>query len=205
MSKRLNRKFGISRRIGGALWGSEKDPYNKKNYPPGVHGALGYRKTTEYGAQLIAKQKLKMYYGDIREKQFKATYIKAKRKKGDTSENLIGLLESRLDAFVYRSKFVSTIFASRQFVSHKHIKVNKKTVNIPSYSLKVNDVIELESSAKNFPIVLQAVEKRDREVPEYINADYSSFQSTFLKVPTLKEVPFPVEMKPSLVIEFYSR
>ena len=205
VSKRLNRKFGISRRIGGALWGGEKDPYHKKNYPPGAHGTLGYRKTTEYGSQLIAKQKLKMYYGDIREKQFKAIYMTAKRRRGDTGENLIGLLESRLDAFLYRSKFAPTVFSSRQFVSHKHVRVNKKIVNIPSYSLRVNDVVELADTVRRSSLILQSIADRNREVPEYINADGSHFKSIFLRMPTLKDVPFPVEMQPNLVIEFYSR
>ena len=205
MSKRLNRKYGISRRIGAALWGTDKDPYNKRNYPPGVHGTSGYKKATEYGTQLLAKQKLKKYYGDIREKQFKATYIEASRRKGDTGENLIGLLESRLDAFVYRSKFVSTVFASRQFITHKHVRVNGKVVNIPSYRLQPNDVVEVNDKSKKLLMVLEAKERSERDAPEYIKIDNSNLQATYLKVPTLAEVPFPVQMEPSLVVEFYSR
>ncbi|RST66223.1 30S ribosomal protein S4 [Candidatus Aquarickettsia rohweri] len=205
MSKRLNRKYGISRRIGAALWGSEKDPCHKKNYPPGVHGVTGYKKTTEYGTQLIAKQKLKKYYGDIRERQFKSIYKEASRRKGDTGENLIGLLESRLDAFVYRSKFVSTMFSSRQFITHKHVKVNGKVVNIPSYVLKINDVVEVKEASKKLVIVFEAKERNDRDVPEYIKADNSKLQATFLKMPALSEVPYPIQMEPSLVVEFYSR
>jgi len=205
MSKRLNRKFGISRRIGESLWGLDRDAYNKRNYPPGVHGISGYKRPTEYGVQLIAKQKLKKYYGDIREKQFRAIYQKASMKKGDTGENLIGLLESRIDAFVYRSKFAPTVFASRQFVSHKHVKVNGETVNIPSYRLKPSDIIELKNSSKNNLLVLKARESNDRKVPEYIKVEANNFRATFLEVPTLKQVPFPVQMKPNLVVEFYSR
>ena len=205
MSKRLNRKYGISRRIGAALWGTDKDPYHNRNYPPGVHGASGYKRTTEYGTQLIAKQKLKKYYGDIREKQFKATYTNASRKKGDTSENLIGLLESRLDSFVYRSKFVPTVFASRQFVSHKHIMVNSKVVNIPSYKLKPGDIVEIRDKSKKLTVVFEAKKKTERDIPEYIKIHDCGLKSTYIKIPTLSEVPFPVNMEPNLVVEFYSR
>ena len=205
MSKRLNRKFGISRRIGAALWGTDKDPYHKRNYPPGVHGALGYKRTTEFGTQLLAKQKLKKYYGDIREKQFKMIYKEANRKKGDTAENLIGLLESRLDTFVYRSKFAPTVFAARQFVTHKHVKINGKCVNIPSYRLKPEDVVEVRDKSKKLSIVFESAERNEREVPEYIKLDTSALQATYLKVPSLVEVPYPVQMEPNLVIEFYSR
>lgn len=205
MSKRLNRKYGISRRIGASLWGTKRDPYNKRNYPPGAHGISGYRKSTEYGTQLIAKQKLKKYYGDIREKQFRSMYIRANRKKGDTGQNLIGLLESRLDTFIYRSKFVPTMFASRQFVSHKHITVNGKIVNIPSYSLTPNDIVEVREKSKTLPSVLLSREKAEREVPSYIKISKDKVAATYLKVPLLSDVPFPVQMEPSLVVEFYSR
>jgi small subunit ribosomal protein S4 len=205
VSKRSNRKYGISRRLGVPLWGSEKDPCHKKNYPPGVHGVTGYKKATEYGTQFIAKQKLKKYYGDIREKQFKSIYKEANRSKGDTGENLVGLLESRLDAFIYRSKFVSTVFASRQFIAHKHIKVNGKIVNISSYVLRINDIVEVKEASRNLPLVLRAKEGNNRDIPEYIKVDNSKLQSTFLKVPSLSEIPYPVQMDPSLVVEFYSR
>ncbi|MFQ3307280.1 MAG: small subunit ribosomal protein S4 [Candidatus Midichloriaceae bacterium] len=205
MSKRLNRKFGISRRIGAALWGSDKDPVHKKNYPPGMHGSSGYKRHTEYAIQLLSKQKLKKYYGDIREKQFISIYNEANRKKGDTGENLIGLLESRLDALIYRSKFAPTVFASRQFITHKHVMVNGKTVNVPSYTLKSGDVVEVREKSRNMTVLMESVERSDREVPEYITADFSKFKATFLKAPSLSEVPYPVQMEPNLVIEFYSR
>ena len=205
VSKRVNRKFGISRRIGAALWGTSRDPYHKRNYPPGVHGASGYKKSTEFGTQLLAKQKLKKYYGDIREKQFKAIYKEANRRRGDTSENFIGLLESRLDAFIYRSKFVPTVFAARQFVTHKHIKVNGKVVNIPSYRLKPEDVVEVKEASKKLLVVLEAAQGNEREVPDYIKLESSTLQATYLKVPALAEVPYPVPMEPNLVVEFYSR
>ena len=205
MSKRLNRKFGISRRINASLWGSNKDPYNKKNYPPGAHGPSGYKKATEYGTQLLAKQKLKKYYGDIREKQFKSIYKESMKKKGDTGKNLIGFLESRLDAFIYRSKFAPTIFASRQLVSHKHVKVNGIVVNIPSYRLKPSDTIELKSSAENMKLALESSKEKSREIPNYIKVENKKFCATFIKIPILEEIPFPVQMEPSLVVEFYSR
>jgi small subunit ribosomal protein S4 len=205
VSKRLNRKFGISRRIGAALWGSDKDPVHKKNYPPGMHGSSGYKRHTEYAIQLLSKQKLKKYYGDIREKQFISIYNEANRKKGDTGENLIGLLESRLDALIYRSKFAPTVFASRQFITHKHVMVNGKTVNVPSYTLKSGDVVEVREKSRNMTVLMESVERSDREVPEYITADFSKFKATFLKAPSLSEVPYPVQMEPNLVIEFYSR
>ncbi|WPX95913.1 30S ribosomal protein S4 [Candidatus Bandiella euplotis] len=205
MSKRLNRKFGISRRIGAALWGTSKDPYHKRNYPPGMHGASGYKKTTEFGTQLLAKQKLKKYYGDITEKQFRSIYKEANRRKGDTGENLIALLESRLDAFIYRSKFVTTMFAARQFVTHKHVKVNGKTVNIPSYRLKPEDVVEVRDKSKKLLVVLDAAQRSEREVPDYIKLDASNSKATYLKVPSLAEVPYPVTMEPNLIVEFYSR
>lgn len=205
MSKRLKRKFGISRRIGAPLWGTDKDPYHKRNYPPGVHGISGHKRTTEFGTQLLAKQKLKRYYGDIREKQFRLIYKEAGRKKGDTAKNLIGLLESRLDTLVYRAKFVPTIFAARQFVSHKHVNVNGKCVNIPSYRLKPEDVVEVRDKSKKLLTVLESAQRNDREVPEYIKLDSSTLQATYLKVPDLTEIPYPVQMEPNLVIEFYSK
>lgn len=205
MSKRNPRKFGISRRLGVNLWGRAKDPVTKRNFPPGAHGTTGYKKLTDYGVQLQAKQKLKKYYGDITEKQFRRTYDEAVRRKGDTGENLIGLLESRLDAVVYRAKFAPTVFASRQFVNHKHVKVNGKTVNIPSYRLKAGDVVEVRDASKQLVIVLQSMQSNERSTPEYIQVDQSKMQATYNKIPEFSEVPYPVLMEPNLVVEFYSR
>ena len=204
MSKRLNRKFGISRRIGESLWGDNKDPSHQKNYPPGVHGATGYKRSTEYGKQLLAKQKIRKYYGDIREKQFNSIYKKAIRRRGDTGENLVGMLESRLDAFVYRCGFAPTVFAARQFVTHKHVMVNGKVVNVPSYTLKPQDVIEVRGRSKKLNIVIESME-RNNDIPGYISLDNKNLQATYLKVPELSEVPYPVQMETNLVIEFYSR
>lgn len=205
MSKRHARKFGISRRVGASLWGSSKDPVHTKNYPPGMHGAtLGYKKGTEYGTQLLAKQKLKKYYGDISEKQFRRIYKEALRRKGDTGQNMIGLLESRLDAFVYRSGIVPTIHSARQFVNHKHVKVNGIVVNIPSYILKPGDVVEVREKSKTLSLVQESLGANQSAV-DYIEFDPKALSAKYTRVPELAEVPYAVQMEPNLVIEFYSR
>ena len=185
--------------------GSSKSPFNRRDYPPGLNGQNKRRKPSDYGTQLNAKQKLKCHYGYITEKQFRNLFQKASKIKGNTSENLIELLERRLDAAVYRMKFVTTIFAARQFVSHGHINVNGKKVNIPSYSLKDGDVVELSQKSKEIPIVLEAISSTERDAPEYLSVDYDKMKGTFLKGPKPDEVPFPVVMEPNLVIEYYSR
>jgi len=202
--KRPNAKYKIDRRMGCNLWGRPKSPYNKRQTGPGQHGANRGKKS-DYGLQLKAKQKLKGYYGNIGERQFRRYYQEARRLRGDSSKKLIGLLESRLDAVCYRAKFVPTIFAARQFVNHGHVTVNGKRVNIPSYSVKEGDVIEIREKAQNIPMVLQALESPEREVPEYIQVDLQAKKATFLRVPTLEDVPYAAQMEPHLVIEFYSR
>jgi small subunit ribosomal protein S4 len=206
VSKRKNRKFSISRRIGKSLWGDPKDPSNKKNYRPGQHGVSSFgKRPSEYGIQLLAKQKLRMYYGDISENQFRLIFEKAKRAGGDTGKNLIGLLESRLDAFVYRCKFVSTMFAARQFVSHKHIKVNGRCINIPSYNLKPTDVVEVCAKLKDSAVIAHSLTKPDRKVPDYINLNIKELKAIYRKVPVLEDVPYPVVIEPHYIVEFYSR
>jgi len=205
VTKRLESKYKISRRLGVNLWGRAKDPVNKKNFPPGQHGMSAKRKTSDYGLQLKEKQKLRGYYGNITERQFRSVYAQAVRMKGDTAENLIGLLESRLDAVVYRMNFVPTVFSARQFVSHGHVKVNGRTVNVASYHVKQGDVVELSEKVKENVVVLQAVKTPERDVPSYMDVDGKSLKGTFLKVPALDEVPYPVVMEPNLVVEFYSR
>lgn len=200
--KRLQSKHKLDRRTGMNMWGRAKSPVNKRQTGPGMHGARR-GKPTNYGIQLMAKQKLKGYYGNIGERQFRKYYQEASRMRGDTGQNLIGLLESRLDAVVYRAKFVPTVFAARQFVNHKHFKVNGKVVNIPSYLVKEGDVIELTDGVVQNPIILQASQSPEREVPEYITVNGS--KATFLRTPKLDEVPYPVQMEPNLVVEFYSR
>jgi small subunit ribosomal protein S4 len=205
MSKRHSAKYKLDRRLGENIWGRPKSPVNRREYGPGQHGQRRKGKLSDFGLQLRAKQKLKGHYGDISEKQFRKTYDEADRRKGDTPDNLIGLLESRLDAVVYRAKFVPTIFAARQFVNHGHIKVNGRRVNIPSFRCKPGDVIEVKDASKQLAIVLEASQLAERDVPDYIDVDHSKMVATFTRVPGLADVPFAVQMEPNLVVEFYSR
>jgi small subunit ribosomal protein S4 len=204
MSRRHNSKYKIDRRVGENIWGRPKSPVNKRSYRPGQHGQGRRAKTSDFGLQLMAKQKLKFYYGDITEKQFRLTYEEADRRKGNTAENLIGLLESRLDAFVYRSKFVPTIFAARQFVNHGHVTVNGRKTNIPSYRLKAGDVVEVREKARSMALVLEAMGLPERDVPDYIEIDPKAMSATLLRVPELADVPYPVTMEPNQVVEYYS-
>jgi small subunit ribosomal protein S4 len=205
MSKRQSAKYKIDRRMGENLWGRPKSPVNKREYGPGQHGQRRKQKLSDYGQQLRAKQKLKGYYGDISEKQFYGIYEEASRLRGDTSEKLVGLLESRLDAIVFRAKFVPTPFAARQFVNHGHVAVNGRRVNIPSYRCKVGDVIEVRGKAKDMVLVLESVGLAERDVPDYIEADHSKMTAKYIRVPALGDVPYAVRMEPNLVVEFYSR
>ena len=206
MSKRTNAKYKISRRLGVNLWGREKDPYERRNFFSGQHGpSMQRRMPTEFGKQLKAKQMLKGYYGNITEKQFRNTFKKALKQKGDNGENFIALLESRLDAVIYRMNFVPTVFAARQFVNHKHILVNGKAVNIPSYSVKEGDVIEIKEASKQIPMVIESTENPEREIPEYLQVDLKAKKGTYIRKPAFSEVPYPVQMEVNLVIEFYSR
>jgi len=204
MSKRQSSKYKIDRRLGVNLWGRPKSPINARDYRPGQHGQRR-RKPSDFGTQLNAKQKLKGFYGNIGEKRFRRYYEDAVRRKGDTGENLVGLLESRLDAVVYRAKFVPTVFASRQFINHGHIHVNGKRMNIPSYQVKEGDVVEIRPKSREIPMIFEASESVEREVPEYITADHNKMTATFLRAPALADVPYATKMEPNLVIEFYSR
>ena len=205
MSKRISAKYKIDRRLGENIWGRPKSPLNARAYGPGQHGQRRKGKLSDYGLQLRAKQKLKGYYASITEKSFRKLYDEANRRKGDTGENLIGLLESRLDAIVYRAKFVATPFAARQFVSHGHIMVNGKRVNIPSYQVKIGDKIEVRERSKQLTVLLEAVQLAERDVPDYIEVDHNKMTATYSRVPALSDVPYPVQMEPNLVVEFYSR
>jgi len=205
VTKRTSAKYKLDRRMGENIWGRPKSPVNRRDYGPGQHGQRRKGKLSDFGLQLRAKQKLKGHYGDLTEKQFRRIFAEAERVKGDTGENLIGLLERRLDAVVYRAKFVATIFAARQFVNHGHVKVNGKKVNIPSYRVKEGDVIEVREKSRNIPLVLEAGQLTERDVPEYMEVDFSALKGTFVRVPQFADVPYPVQMEPNLVIEFYSR
>ncbi len=204
MSKRHSQKYKIDRRMGENLWGRPKSPINSRAYGPGQHGQRRKGKMSDFGLQLMAKQKLKGYYGNITEKQFRRIYDEASRRKGNTTENLIGLLECRLDALVYRAKFVPTVFAARQFVNHGHVKVNGKKVNIPSYRVKPGDVIEVRERSRSMALVLEALESPERDIPDYIDLDPKAMKATFVRIPEFAEVPYPVQMEPNLVVEFYS-
>ena len=205
MTKRVSSKFKIARSLGVNLWGSVKGPFARgRAYGPGQHGQHKGR-LSDYGTQLKAKQKLKKYYGNVSEGQMRKYYFEAMRRKGDASVNLIGLLESRLDAIVYRLKIAPTVFSSRQIVSHGHVKVNGKRVTIPSYYVKVGDVISVADKAKNMTLILGSLQDKTREVPDYIEWNDKDMTATYTRVPTIEEIPYPVEMEPNLVIEYYSR
>lgn len=205
MTKRTTSKYKLDRRMGESIWGRPKSPVNKRSYGPGQHGQRRARKLSDYGTQLQAKQKLKGYYGNITERQFHRYYQEASRKTGDTGENMIGLLERRLDAVVYRAKFVPTPFAARQLVSHGHVKVNGRRVTVPSYLVKEGDAVELAGKAKDLALVLEASKSAERDVPDYVEADHGKMTAKFLRTPKLADVPYASQMQPHLIVEFYSR
>ena len=205
MTKRLNSKHKVDRRLRVNLWGRPKSPFNTRAYPPGQHGQSRSTNPSDYGTQLHAKQKLKSYYGNMNERQFRNVYKKAIMKKGDTAENLIGLLERRLDAVIYRSKLSNTIFSSRQLINHGHVKVNGKKVNISSYQVREEDSIEIKDKSKQLALIDIALANKEREVPEYLQLDEKNKKVKFVRIPKFEEVPYPVVMEPNLVIEYYSR
>ncbi|MEM1275622.1 MAG: 30S ribosomal protein S4 [Pseudomonadota bacterium] len=205
MTKRTASKYKLDRRMGENIWGRPKSPVNRREYGPGQHGQRRKGKMSDFGLQLRAKQKLKGHYGDLTEKQFRRIYSDAERMRGDTGEALVGLLERRLDAVVYRAKFVPTMFAARQFVNHGHVKVNGKKVNVPSYRVNEGDLIEVSEKGKNMALVLEAVQSPERDVPDYIEADHSKFTATYMRVPTLSDIPYAVMMEPNLVVEYYAK
>lgn len=205
MTKRLSAKHKLDRRMGENIWGRPKSPVNRREYGPGQHGQRRKGKLSDFGVQLRAKQKLKGYYANISERQFHKIYEEAVRERGDSGAILIGLLERRLDALIYRAKFVPTVFSARQFVSHGHVTVNGKRVTIPSYRVKVGDAVALKEKAKGLAITLEASQSTERDVPDYLEVDHSKMTAKMLRVPGLAEVPYPVQMEPHLVIEFYSR
>ena len=205
MTKRTSAKYKLDRRMGENIWGRAKSPVIRREYGPGQHGQRRKGKMSDFGLQLRAKQKLKGYYGDLTEKQFKRIFAEAARVKGDTGENLIGLLERRLDAVVYRAKFVPTIFAARQFVNHGHVEVNGQKVNIASYRVKEGDEIRVREKSRQLAVVLEATQLAERDVPDYVEADHSKMTATFVRTPGLGDVPYAAVMEPNLVIEYYAQ
>ncbi len=205
MTKRIRAKHKVDRRLKVNLWGKPKSPFNTRNYPPGQHGQSKKGKPTDYGIQLNAKQKLKSYYGNINERQFRNIYRKAIKKRGDSTENLVGLLETRLDTVIYRSKFAPTVFAARQLINHGHFRVNKKKVNISSYIVREDDVIEIKDKSKSLTIIEGCLSSKERDVPEYIQLDSKNKITKLVRVPKFSEIPYPTWMEPKLVIEYYSR
>ena len=205
MTKRTSAKYKLDRRMGENIWGRAKSPVNRREYGPGQHGQRRKNKLSDFGTQLRAKQKLKGYYGDLTEKQFRRIYAEAERIRGDTGENLFGLLERRLDAIVYRAKFVATIWAARQFVNHGHIQVNGQRVNIASYRVKEGDVISIRERSRQLAIVLEAVALTERDVPDYLEVDHNKMTATFVRTPGLGDIPYAVQMEPNLVVEFYAK
>jgi len=205
MTKRMESKYKIDRRMGENIWGRPKSPVNRREYGPGQHGQRRKSKLSDYGVQLKAKQKLRGYYGNISERQFHGIYQEARRLKGDSGAHMIGLLERRLDAVIFRAKFVPTVFAARQFISHGHIRVNGKRVTIPSYRVKVGDVVEVKEKSKQLALVLEAQALAERDVPDYIEVDASKLAAKLTRVPVLADVPYAVQMEPHLVVEYYSR
>ncbi|WP_439542746.1 30S ribosomal protein S4 [Hyphomicrobium sp.] len=205
MTKRIRAKHKIDRRLTENIWGRPKSPLNKRQSRPGQHGERRVSKLSDFGQQLRAKQKLKGYYANLSERQFSRLYVEASRLKGSTSEHLIGLLERRLDAVVYRAKFVPTVFAARQFVSHGHVTVNGRRVTIPSFRVRVGDVVEVKEKARQLPLVLEALKSAERDVPDYVDVDHNKLTAKLTRIPALSDVPYPVTMEPNLVVEFYSR
>ena len=205
MTKRLASKHKVDRRLKVNLWGRPKSPFNSRNYPPGQHGKTKKGRLSDYGTQLEAKQKMKFYYGNMNERQFRNVYRKARQKKGNTTENLIGFLERRLDTVAYRAKFAITVFSARQLINHGHIKVNGKKVNIPSYLVEAEDTIEIKDKSKDIVTISVALVSKEREVPDYIQMDEKNKKATLIRIPKFSEVPYPVIMEPNLVIEYYSR
>jgi len=205
MTKRIKAKHKVDRRLKVNLWGKPKSPFNTRNYPPGQHGQSRKGKPTDYGIQLNAKQKLKAYYGNINERQFRNIYRKAIKKRGDSTENLVGLLETRLDTIIYRSKFAPTVFAARQLINHGHFRVNKKKVNVSSYRVREDDLIEIKDKSKSLIIIEGSLVNKERDVPEYIQLDSKNKTTKLVRVPKFSEIPYPTIMEPKLVIEYYSR
>ncbi|XVN41153.1 MAG: 30S ribosomal protein S4 [Rickettsia endosymbiont of Argas persicus] len=205
MTKIVRSKYKASRRLGVSLWGDSKDAFNTRNYRPGQHGQNTMVKTSDYGLHLKAKQRIKCHYGRITEKQFRNLFGSAQKMKGNTGENFIGLLESRLDTIVYRMNIAQTIFAARQLVSHGHIKVNGHKADIASMRLKEGDVVEIKESSRQMTVIQESVSKQGQTTPDYVSFDVDSLSGKYLRVPTISDVRYPFKAEVHLVVELYSR
>ena len=196
----------LVRKFGENIFGNPKYDrlLNRKPYGPGQHAQTRRGKISNYGTQLQEKQKIKFMYG-LLEKQFRITFKKAEKLKGETGTNMLQLLESRLDTVIYRAKFAPTVFAARQMINHGHIKVNKKRVNISSYVVKSSDLIEIRDKSKKLTVIDGSLQSKERDVPEYIQLDNKNKTAKLVRIPKFSEVPYPVIMEPNLVIEYYSR
>lgn len=192
----------MCRRVGQPLCGSPKCPALKRPYPPGQHGKDGRRRVSEYGKQILEKQKLKFIYG-VQERQLRRYLEMARKARGRTGERLLQLLESRLDNIVYRLGFAASLPAARQLVSHGHIEVNGKKVDIPSYIVEVGDVVAVREKSRNLDPVVQSIESRAGNVPDYLSLDAEARRGVLLRVPSKEEIPVPVD--DNLIIEFYAR
>jgi len=203
MTKRHEAKYKIDRRMGQNVWGRPKSPINHREYGPGQHGQRRKGKLSDYGVQLRAKQKLRGYYGNVSERQFRSIYAEARRLKGDTGAHMIGLLERRLDAMIYRAKFVPTVFAARQFVSHGHISVNGRRGPVPSYRLRLNDVVEVREKSRSMIVVRHNIDTIDRSVPPWLEKSGEGLVATVRDLPLREHIAVPV--RESLIVELYSK
>ena len=202
MARYTGPRVRISRRFGIPMFGPTKY-LERRNYGPGVHGPKSRRKTTDYGLGLIEKQKFRYYYG-LMEKQFRGVYEKALRRRGVTGEQMLQILETRLDNVVFHLGFANTRAAARQMVCHGHITVKGRKVNIPSYALKVNDVIEVKNHNVSRQLATKNLEvATSRAVPDWLSLSKEEFKGTVMRIPTRDEIQ-PIANEQA-VVEFYSR
>ena len=202
MARYTGPKTKIARKFGEPIFGSDKY-FEKRNYPPGMHGAAARRKkVSEYGIQLKEKQKAKYTYG-VLERQFRKTFELARRKEGVTGLILMQLMESRLDNLVYRLGIAPTRAAARQLVSHRHITVNGEILNIPSYLAKVGDVIGVREKSKSLEVITNSVEGRSTSSHAWLEWDAAKMCGKFLNYPTREEIPENINEQ--LIVELYSK
>lgn len=202
MARYTGPKHKLCRRIGYCIWGSPKCPSVKRPYPPGQHGQTLRRKMSVYGQQLQDKQKIQMHYG-LLERQMRRTVHEAQRMGGVTGANLLMLLESRLDAVVYRLGFAPTVQAARQLVTHCHVTVDGKKCNMPSFVVKPGMVVAVRERSRKIPMVASGAENPPAAIPEYLERAAESFEGRMVATPNLETIPFKADT--ASVVEFYSR